>query len=94
MKRVKRDSFSVLYYDYKGASVPILTIQGSTPDLESLRAGTQALLVRVGARNFFMVIDAIVAEESVVRDYENARRVFTKSLGRDVPFVFPPSVIR
>jgi two-component system chemotaxis sensor kinase CheA len=93
-RRVKRDSFKVLYYEYGGTSVPILTVSGGTPDLDSLTDEMVGLVVRVGARDYMIAITSIVAEETVVRDYENAQRVFSKTVGREVPFLFPPTVIK
>ena len=93
LRRVKRDSFSLLYYDHRGESIPIVSVTGSSPSLESISDGATGLVVRVGARHCLMAVDRIVGEESVVRDFRNSRRVFTKTLATDVAFVFPPSLM-
>ena len=94
LRRVKRDSFSLLYYDYKGTSIPVVTATGETPGLDTIRDDSTGLIVRAGVRNYLLIVDSIVGEESVVRDFRSSRRVFSKTLGSDAVFVFPPSLAK
>ncbi|MEE8441033.1 MAG: ATP-binding protein [Spirochaetia bacterium] len=90
LKRFKRDSFGGLYYDFRGESLPLLTLFGSIPTGEVLDEPSIGIVVRSGDRSAVLVGLRVLATEAVVRDDVHRRRVFSKTLGREVPFVFPP----
>lgn len=89
LRRVRRDSFGIYYYEHRGETVPMVTPFGSTPDEESFANGEDlhAIIARLGRFRTVIVVDEAIAEETIVRS--NRRLVYSKSVGRELPFVFP-----
>jgi len=90
-RRFKRDSFGGRYYDFRGESLPLLTVFGRNPTEEMLDEQAIGLVVRSGDRSAVLVCSRVFGTEAVVRDDLRRRRVFSRTLGREVPFIFPPS---
>jgi len=91
LKRYKRDSFGGRYYDFHGQSLPLLTLFGKDPADDSLSGDTVGIVVRAGARNAVLAASRVIASEAVVRDEIQRRQVYSRVLGRGVPYLFPPS---
>ncbi len=91
-RRVKRDSFGSLYYDHDGRTVALSTVGGRTPALKKLSADSLALIVRSGTELRAIVVDAVLGEETVVREETRTRRVYSRLLGREASFVFPAAL--
>lgn len=92
-RRLKRDSFGGSYYDYEGQSLPLLTLLGGTPAETAVGDGSVGIVVSAGSRRAVLLCDAILAAESVVRDETRRKHVYSRSVGREIPFVFPPEII-
>jgi two-component system chemotaxis sensor kinase CheA len=91
-RRVKRDSFGMLFYDYHGTMLPLLTPFGAVPEGQPLLETDRvfyAVLLDAGRLRSVVVVDEILAEEAVMRNRSNPRRVYSSGLGRDVPLIFP-----
>jgi hypothetical protein len=91
-RRIKRDSFGAYYYEFEGETLPLTTVTGRSIVVKSLPAESVVLIVRAGDERRAIVTDAVVAEEAVVREHGGVRRVYSRTLGTDVGFVFPPSL--
>ncbi len=91
LRRFKRDSFGGRYYDFQGESLPLLTVFGRNPADDPLEEGSIGIVIRSGDRSAVLVCSRVLATEAVVRDEVRRRRVFSKTLGREVAFVFPPA---
>ncbi|MFW5738608.1 MAG: ATP-binding protein, partial [Spirochaetota bacterium] len=91
-RRVKRDSFGSLYYDHDGRTLALSTVGGRTPSLGKLSDEAVTLIVRSGSELRAILVDAVLGEETVVREDARTRRVYSRLLGREASFVFPPSL--
>lgn len=91
LRRFKRDSFGGRYYDFQGESLPLLTVFGRNPTEDLLEEGSIGMIIRSGDRSAVLVCSRVLATEVVVRDDVRRRQVFSKTLGREVAFVFPPA---
>lgn len=91
-RRVKRDSFGAHYYEFEGETLALSTVTGRSTVVKSLAPQSVVLIVRAGDELRAIVVDAVVAEEPVVREHGGIRRVYSRSLGTDVGFVFPPAL--
>ncbi len=91
LRRFKRDSFGGRYYDFQGESLPLLTVFGRNPAEDPLEEGSIGIIIRSGDRSAVLVCSRVLATEAVVRDDVRRRQVFSKILGREVAFVFPPA---
>lgn len=92
-RRVKRDSFGSLYYDYDGKTLALSTVTGRSPSPRSIHDGALAVIVRAGSELRAILSDAILGEETVVRDEGRTRRVYSRLLAKDVNLVFPPALV-
>jgi two-component system chemotaxis sensor kinase CheA len=90
--RVKRDSFGALYYEYDGETLPLSTPAGRAPALRALGESSFVIVVRAGHERRALQVDTILGEEAVVREDARLRRVYSRVLGREAQFVFPPSL--
>jgi chemotaxis protein histidine kinase CheA len=90
-RRFKRDSFGARYYDYKGRSLPLLTVFGRDPSDESIAQGAVGMVVRSGGHHSVLLASRIVSTEAAVRDGIRRRKVYSKVLGKEIPFILPPS---
>lgn len=91
-RRVKRDSFGSLYYDHDGRTLALSTVGGRTPSLKKLSEDAVTLIVRAGTEVRAILVDAVLGEETVVREEAGTRRVYSRLLGREASFVFPASL--
>ncbi len=93
LRRFKRDSFGGRYYDFRGESLPLLTVFGRNPTEDLLDELSIGIVIGSGDRSAVLVCSRVIATEAVVRDDVRRRRVFSKTLGKEIPFVFPPAYI-
>jgi len=93
LRRFKRDSFGGRYYDFRGESLPLLTVFGRNPTEDLLDEGSIGIVIGLGDRSAVLVCSRIIATEAVVRDDVRRRRVFSKTLGKEIPVVFPPAYL-
>lgn len=93
LQRFKRDSFGGRYYDYHGQSLPLLTLFGKDPADETLSGDSVGIVVRCGTRNTVLAVARVVSSEAVVRDEVKRGRVYSRVVGREVPYVFPPAFL-
>lgn len=91
-RRIKRDSFGGYYYEFEGETLALTTVTGRSIVVKNLPAESIVLIVRAGDERRAIVTDAVVAEEAVVREHGGVRRVYSRTLGTDVGFVFPPGL--
>ena len=91
LRRFKRDSFGGRYYDFRGESLPLLTVFGRNPTEDLLDERSIGIVIGSGDRSAVLVCSRVIATEAVVRDDVRRRRVFSKTLGKEIPFVFPPA---
>lgn len=91
-RRVKRDSFGSLYYDYDGRTIALSTVGGRAPALQKLAADAVVLIVRAGSEPQAVLVDAVLGEETVAREETRMRRVYSRLLGREASFVFPAAI--
>lgn len=87
--RLKRDSFGSLFYDFRGDMLAVSTIAGRSPALKNIRDGSVGIVARFGSERRLIVADSILAEEPVVREDARVKQVYSRTLGREVGFVFP-----
>ena len=93
LRRFKRDSFGGRYYDFRGESLPLLTVFGRNPTEDLLDERSIGIVIGLGDRSAVLVCSRVIATEAVVRDDVRRRRVFSKTLGKEIPFVFPPAYL-
>lgn len=91
LRRFKRDSFGGRYYDFRGESLPLVTVFGHTPPEDLLGEPSVGIVIRSGDRSSVLVCSSVLATEAVVRDDVRRRGVFSRTLGREIPFIFPPA---
>ena len=91
-RKLRRDSFGALYYEHDGRALPLSSVTGRSPGPRGVHETAVSLVVRAGADLRVLLVDQIVAEEAVVREDARVGTVYTRSLGRDVPFVFPAAL--
>ncbi|HKJ85832.1 MAG TPA: hypothetical protein VKA06_07135, partial [Spirochaetia bacterium] len=91
-RRIRRDSFGALYYEYEGAALSLTTITGRTPHARAIAEGAVGIVVRSGAEMRVLVADDVLGEEAVVREDARVKRVYSRNLGRDIRFVFPAAL--
>ncbi len=87
--RVKRDSLGGLYYNHDGRMLQLCTVSGHTASLRSVRDGSIGLVVRAGTERRVLLAEAVLGEETVVREQAGSRRVHSRTTGSDVAFVVP-----
>ena len=91
-RRIRRDSFGALYYEHNGQALALTTITGRTPNARAMSEGSAAIVVRAGGELRVLVADGVIGEEAVVREDARVKRVYSRSLGRDIRFVFPAAL--
>lgn len=91
--RFKRDSLGGHFYDFRGESLPLMTVMGRSPSQEMIGGRSTGVVVRAGDRKLAIVCNEVIAEEAVVLDDSRRHSVYCRHLGRDVPFVFPPAFL-
>jgi two-component system, chemotaxis family, sensor kinase CheA len=93
LRRFKRDSFGGRYYDFRGESLPLLTLFGRNPTDDLLDEQSFGIVVQSGDRRAVLVCARVSGSEAVVRDDVRRRLVYSRILGKEIPFVFPPSYL-
>jgi hypothetical protein len=71
----------------------MLTVNGVSPQDDAIEEGSTCIVLGAGERRLAIICSRVVATEAVVRDTPHRRTVFSRTLGRDIPFVFPPALL-
>ncbi|MFW6292846.1 MAG: ATP-binding protein, partial [Spirochaetota bacterium] len=91
-RRMRRDSFGTLYYEHEGEILALTTITGRAPQPRAISESAVGIVTRAGGKMRVLVADAVLGEEAVVREDARVKRVYSRSLGRDIGFVFPAAL--